>query len=198
MDLRPITAPEQWYAAELSEAFPPSERKPLADILALMAAGRYELLGLYDGEALLGYATLWMEPADTSCILLDYLGVTAPCRGSGLGQEILRRLTERYQGRSLLLLESECPVEGGSPEENTLRRRRLSFYTRCGFRPIYQMATCGLRFQAFTDAPPVDLAPVMAVHRAIYGPGRTDVKIPLAPEESPPEPPYWMKGADDL
>ena len=33
----------------------------------------------------------------------------------------------------------------------------------------------------------------MAAHRAIYGPGRPDVKIPLGPGETP-EPPYWMKG----
>ena len=40
---------------------------------------------------------------------------------------------------------------------------------------------------------PADLAPVMAAHRAIYGPARTDVKVPLGPEESPPGPPGWMK-----
>ena len=54
MELRPITDLEQWYARELTEAFPPNERKPLADIRALLEAGRYEALGLYDGAALLG------------------------------------------------------------------------------------------------------------------------------------------------
>ena len=63
MELRPITDLEQWYARELTEAFPPNERKPLADIRALLEAGRYEALGLYDGAALLGYANLWREPA---------------------------------------------------------------------------------------------------------------------------------------
>ena len=54
MELRPIADLEQWYARELTEAFPPNERKPLAEIRALLEAGRYEALGLYDGAALLG------------------------------------------------------------------------------------------------------------------------------------------------
>ena len=97
MELRPITgkALEDWYVRELSEAFPPNERKPLPDIRALMAAGRYEVWGLFDGETLLGYATLWMEPTDKSCILLDYLGVTAARRNGGLGGRIVRMLADR-------------------------------------------------------------------------------------------------------
>ena len=85
MELRPVTggALRDWYDQELTQAFPPNECKPLADIKALMDQGRYEVWGLFDGETLLGYATLWMEPGDKSCILLDYLGVTAARRKSG-------------------------------------------------------------------------------------------------------------------
>ena len=90
MELRPIADLEQWYARELTEAFPPNERKPLAEIRALLEAGRYEALGLYDGAALLGYANLWREPAAPGYVLLDYLGVTASRRKGGLGCLILR------------------------------------------------------------------------------------------------------------
>ena len=195
MELRPVTgkALEDWYDRELCEAFPPNERKPLPDIRTLMAAGRYEVWGLFDGEILLGYATLWMEPADKSCILLDYLGVTAARRNGGLGQKIVRMLAERLEGKSLLLIEAERPVEGDDPAENNLRRRRLAFYERCGFVPAYDMATCGMRFATFLPCLPQNLAPVMALHRAIYGPLRTDVKVPLGPDEMPPGPPAWMK-----
>lgn len=195
MELRPITgkALEDWYVRELSEAFPPNERKPLPDIRGLMAAGRYEVWGLFDGEMLLGYATLWMEPADKSCILLDYLGVTAARRNGGLGQQIVRMLAEQMEGKSLLLIEAERPVEGYDPAENDIRRRRLAFYERCGFVPAYDMATCGMRFTTFLPYLPKDLIPVMVLHRAIYGPVRTDVKVPLGPDETPPGPPAWMK-----
>lgn len=195
MELRPVTgkALEDWYDRELSEAFPPNERKPLPDIRALMDAGRYEVWGLFDGDTMLGYATLWMEPTDKSCILLDYLGIAAARRNGGLGQEIVRMLTGEMEGKSLLLIEAERPVEGGDPEENDLRRRRLAFYERCGFVPAYDMATCGMRFATFLPYLPQDLTSVMALHRAIYGPERTDVKVPLGLDETPPGPPAWMK-----
>ena len=200
MELRPVTgkALEDWYDRELSEAFPPNERKPLPDIRALMDAGRYEVWGLFDGDTMLGYATLWMEPTDKSCILLDYLGVTAARRNGGLGQKIVRMLAEQMEGKSLLLIEAERPVEGGDPAENNLRRRRLAFYERCGFVPAYDMATCGMRFATFLPYLPQDLTPVMALHRAIYGPERTDVKVPLEAGELPPGPPAWMKEGESL
>ena len=195
MELRPVPAAHwaDWYEKELCAAFPACECKPLGDIRALAEAGRYEVLGLYDGPALLGYATLWMEPADKRCILLDYLGVTAARRNGGIGRQIVAMVAERLAGKSLLLIEAERPVEGDDPAENTLRQRRLAFYERCGFVPAYDMATCGMRFTTFLPHLLEDLAPVMAAHRAIYGPARTDVKVPLGPGETPPGPPAWMQ-----
>ena len=51
MELRPIPAADwaDWYENELCTTFPDCECKPLADILSLAEAGRYEVLGLYDG-----------------------------------------------------------------------------------------------------------------------------------------------------
>ena len=99
MELRPVTggALRDWYDQELTQAFPPNECKPLADIKALMDQGRYEVWGLFDGETLLGYATLWMEPTDKSCILLDYLGVTA-ARRNGRRSGRWRGTTRRRMG----------------------------------------------------------------------------------------------------
>lgn len=195
MELRRLTGGElaPWYETELTEAFPPNERKPLEDIRALIDQGRYEVWGLFDGETLLGYATLWMEPGDKRCILLDYLGVTAARRNGGIGRRIVAMLAERLAGKSLLLIEAERPVAGDDPAENVIRQRRLRFYERCGFVPAYDMATCGMRFTTFLPVLPAELAPVMAAHRAIYGPERTDVKVPLGPDELPPGPPGWMK-----
>ncbi len=195
MELRPVAggALAEWYEQELTEAFPPNERKPLADIVALMGQGRYEVWGLFEGEKLLGYAALWMKPEDKRCILLDYLGVSASRRNEGLGRKIVRMLSEKLSGKSLLLIEAERPVEGDEPGNNAIRQRRLAFYGRCGFVPAYDMATCGMRFATFLLEPPADLAPVMALHRAIYGPERTDVQVPLGPDETPPGPPAWMQ-----
>ena len=187
---RPMTEPEigVWYREELCEAFAENERKPLPDILALLQAGRYELWGLFEGEQMLGYAGLWKGPG-IPLVLLDYLGVTARLRSRGLGAEILARL--RSMGRPLVA-EAELPTAEGSAAENDLRRRRIAFYRRNGFTPAYEMATCGMRWQALLSGAE-ELAPedVTAWHRALYGPERTDVQVPLPPGAEI-APPYWM------
>ena len=132
MELRPIPARDwaDWYTQELCASFPACECKPLEAIRALAAEGRYELLGLYDGAALLGYATLWSTPEWPDYVLLDYLGVTAARRNGGLGGAILKMLAAREAGRRTVLVEAEAERSGGPEEERPLRLRRLGFYAR--------------------------------------------------------------------
>lgn len=179
---------EIWYETELTRTFIPQECKPLADIFRLLDEGRYEIWGLLDGDTLLGYACLWKSP-DLALVLLDYLGVTALRRSEGLGGEILHRL--QAQGRPLVT-ESELPVGGDSAEENAIRTRRIAFYARHGFTAAYPMATCGMAWQAMVHAPGMALEEVMRQHKALYGPDRTDVVVPLSEGERP-EMPYWME-----
>ncbi len=193
MIFRQMTPPEIeiWYHALFSEAFAENERKPLRDILALVGEERYELWGLFDGEQMLGYATLWKREG-IPLVLLDYLGVSAARRNGGLGAGILTRLKERG---CPIVTESELPVAGDADGENEIRRRRIGFYRRNGFAPAYEMATCGMRWQALlANTEGLELADIMAWHKALYGPERTDVKVPLGPDEVP-EMPYWMKAA---
>ena len=191
MEFRQMTSAEieNWYHTLFSEAFAANERKPLEDILTLADQGRYELWGLFDGRQMLGYATLWKQEG-IPLVLLDYLGVSAALRNGGLGAGILSRLKGQ---RFPIVTESELPVSGDTDAENEIRRRRIGFYRRNGFVPAYEMATCGMRWQALlanTDG--LDMADIMAWHKALYGAERTDVKVPLDPDEVP-EMPYWMK-----
>lgn len=190
MIFRPMTHQEtaQWYDSELTRTFIPQECKPLIDIFRLIHEERYEIWGQFDGTSLLGYACLWKSP-DVELILLDYLGVTAARRSEGLGGEILRRLQQ--QGRPLVT-ESELPVDGDSEAENEIRRRRISFYQRNGFTAAYPMATCGMAWQALVCAADMAMEEIMHQHRALYGPARTDVVVPLG-EGATPEMPYWMR-----
>ena len=178
-----------WYHKELCTAFAPQECKPLNDIIALIDQDRYELWGLFETDTMLGYAALWKAP-DIPLVLLDYLGITALRRSSGLGSEILTRL--KQQGRPLVL-ESELPVPGDREEANHLRLRRIDFYQRNGFQPVYRMATCGMAWQAMLyDPTNAAIEDIMRWHRALYGPERHDVKVPL-PDGETPEMPYWMQ-----
>lgn len=189
MKIYPIVDLAQWYQKELSEAFPPNERKPLAEIERLLAAGRYQVLGLYGDDGLLAYATLNTDPAYPDYLLLDYLGVTARLRSQGIGAQFLALLGERFRG-ACIIAESECPGPDCGEAENRLRQRRIGFYERCGLTAAYEMATCGVRFRAMILGEPGDLDALMTAHRAIYGPERTDVRIPLPPGETPP-PSHW-------
>lgn len=179
---------KSWYHTEFSEAFAENERKPLEDIFDLIDDGRYEAWGLFNGDKLLGYATLW-KAGHIPLVLMDYLGVSKEYRNQGIGAKILEQL------KSLnfpIVTESELPVSGDAPEENNIRIRRINFYKRNGFKPAYEMATCGMRWQALlvnTDS--MLLEDIMKWHKELYGSERTDVKVPIGKDEIP-EMPYWM------
>lgn len=176
-----------WYENELCEAFAEYERKPLGIILELIAAGRYEPWGLFENGGLTGYAAVTTAPG-VPLALLDYLGVTAARRSAGIGSAILARLIAA--GRPLVV-ESELPVDGGDAAENDIRRRRIAFYIRNGFTPVYLMATCGMIWQALTanadGMPPEETA---RQHKAIYDGVRSDVIAPLPAGAAPP-PSHW-------
>ena len=75
-ELRLLTARQlrQVYRERVRSDFPPSERRPLASMERLRAAGVYDTWGMYEGEELLAYAFLWRSEA-YGVALLDYLAV---------------------------------------------------------------------------------------------------------------------------
>lgn len=180
---------EYWYNVEFKEAFAENERKPLQDIIKLIEENRYEVFGYFEGTHLIGYASLWMAK-DDPLVLLDYLGVTSDLRNGGIGTDILKQL----KGKGIpIVTESELPVEGDSEKENGIRARRINFYKRNGFVPAYEMATCGMRWQALLiNAEEFSIESVMKWHKSLYGIERTDVEIPLGKGGIPTRP-YWMQ-----
>lgn len=180
---------EYWYNIEFSEAFVENERKPFQDIITLIKENKYEVWGIFEGNHLLGYASLW-KSSHVPLILLDYLGVSAKLRNGGIGAQILKYLKDL---NTPIVTESELPVEGDSENENNIRVRRINFYKRNGFIPAYEMATCGMRWQALLiNANNIPVESIMKWHKALYGAGRTDVEIPLEKGKTPGMP-YWME-----
>ncbi len=170
-ELRLLTARQlrQVYRERVRSDFPPSERRPLASMERLRAAGVYDTWGMYEGEELLAYAFLWRSEA-YGAALLDYLAVCREGRGRGTGTLALSLLQARY-GDCSLLVEAEAQEEGVPPEENALRARRLSFYERSGFRRLdYQTRIFGVQY-AMLVWPEEDAAEperLQDAHRGLY------------------------------
>ena len=104
-------------------------------------------------------------------------------RGHSIGQQILEDIGGNIlavDGDACLICEAEAPVSGDDEAENILRQRRINFYCRNGYIKMYEMATCGMRFEALAyKRLPKCLNRVMIEHKEIYGEDRADVIIPL-------------------
>lgn len=201
MELKELTTEQlkTLYDEEMKRAFPPYELKPLSAMEALHARGRYDTLALFDGVELLGYAMMWLEPG-CPFALLDYLGTVEGKRNRGLGSVLLDLLSEYYKDYRGIFGEAEAP-ENGAPEGEPLRRRRLEFYHRNGFRyGGYDCALFGVHYQVLIrgrdDVSPHEL---IQVHHDIYQnhmPRRIFqryVQIPLGPGEKPNPAGEWLE-----
>ncbi len=191
---------ERLYHEELERVFSDSERRPLGAMLRLLEMGQYEaLLAIEEGEPI-GYAMLWLSEAPDSA-LLEYLGVLRGKRNGGAGSQILTLLGERYQQ---LFGEAEAP-DTGDPEEDDLRRRRIGFYLRNGFRVLdYMCALFGVRFHCLYRGPELDDRKVQELHRRVYSDYFSQdhmeryIQLPLAPDEPVHPAPRWMEEDEEV
>ena len=187
------------YATEMKAAFPPDELKPLKSMLTLLEQGRYRALGLYEGEELLAYALLWLEP-DIPFALLDYLGTVEGQRNRGLGTRLLEELARAFAGYRGIFGEAEAP-ENGDPADEPLRRRRLDFYLRSGFRyGGYDCALFGVHYRTLIHgAEDVTAEELLDAHQRIYRRGLPPeihdrfIQIPLLPGEAVRSAADWIE-----
>ena len=199
MELRLMTKEEltALYQNEMVIDFPKAELKPLHAMLRLMDMGRYDPLLVLDGEKPIGYALAWL-PEDRAGALLEYFGVLRGLRNDGLGTKILALLLERY---GQIFGEAEKP-NSDDPAENDLRRRRIGFYERNGFRVLdYECALFGVHFNCLYCGPELDDRRVEAMHRAVYAgyfsPAHLEryIQLPLKPGEAVRPAPEWVEEA---
>lgn len=186
---------EDLYRRELEQVFADNERRPLRAMLRLQETGRYEALLAVEGEEPIGYAMLWLSERSGSA-LLEYLGTFRGKRNGGVGTHILSLLGERYDE---LFGEAEAP-DTGDPEEDSLRQRRIGFYTRNGFRVLdYMCALFGVRFHCLYRGPEGDDRKVQEIHRKVYSGYFSQshmaryIQLPLAPDEVVNPAPRWLE-----
>lgn len=183
------------YERELTFDFPKAELKPLRSMLRLMDIGLYEPLLVWEDGVSVGYAMVWL-PAGGQGGLLEYLGVLRGKRGGGIGSGILAALAARY---GQLFGEAEAP-NSDDPAENDLRRRRIAFYRRNGFRVLdYDCALFGVHFQCLYLGPEEDDRKIERLHRSVYADYFSPehmaryVQLPLRPGEEIHPVPEWLE-----
>ena len=184
------------YQNEMVFDFPKAELKPLRAMLRLMDMGQYDPLLITDDEGSpLGYAMLWL-PRTRNGALLEYLGVLRGKRNGGLGTQVLPLLAERY---GQLFGEAEAPTSD-DPAENDLRRRRIAFYERNGFRVLdYECALFGVHFNCLYRGPETDDRKVESLHRSVYADYFSPehmaryIQLPLHPGEAIHPSPAWVE-----
>ncbi len=159
---------ERAYRTDLTEAFPPSELKPLGAMEAMRRQGVYEPLCLRDGTGdVLGYILLWKHE-DGRYVLVDYLCVPAGKRNGGTGGMLLREAIVRSPKDTVFIGETEAPT--GDPDRDALILRRLGFYARNGAKTLgYDSALFGVRFKTICWADPMpEEGEILRKHQEIY------------------------------
>ena len=183
------------YNNELVFDFPKSELKPLRAMLRLMDMGQYDPLLVVEDGTPVGYAMVWL-PRERNGGLVEYLGVLRGRRNNGLGTRVLGLLCSRY---GQIFGEAEAPTSP-DPAENHLRRRRIAFYERNGFRVLdYECALFGVHFNCLYKGPETDDRKVEALHRSVYADYFTPphmerfIQLPLRPGEEIHPSPEWLE-----
>lgn len=187
------------YRTEMVFDFPKSELKPLSGMLRLMDMGCYEPLLATEGEEPLGYAMMWLT-RDGKGALLEYLGILRGRRNGGLGTKLLALLGERY-GQLFGEVEAQ---DSPDPAENELRRHRVGFYMRNGFRLLeYECALFGVHFNCIYRGAETDDRKIQMMHRGVYadyfssGHMERYIQLPLSPGEKIHPAPEWIEERKD-
>ena len=97
---------EALYQNRLKQDFARKELRPLASLRRSWEHDAYDCYGLYDGDALLGYAFFVRLGKNE---LLDYFAIAAEHRDEGLGTVFLQMLASCLADADCVICEVEDP-----------------------------------------------------------------------------------------
>lgn len=135
MELRSLTLEQvkEMYRPCLARDFPPDELMPWPWMERLILQGKQASVGFYDQDRLAAYGVFILEGKDSPFALINYFAVQPDRRGQGVGSQCLELLRQALDGAGVsLLFEVESPECARDQAELAVRRRRVSFYRRCG------------------------------------------------------------------
>lgn len=175
---RMLTGPElaALYRVHMRRDFPPNELKSLSMLENLTQSGINSVWAFERDGALAGYYVLARVPG-SSMVLLDYLAVVPELRNTGVGSALMAQIVRRLPPDCYLLIESERPEPAPSPEEQSIRARRVGFYQRCGaVRSPLNVRLFGVDYAVLTlpaertPSPPQQRRDYLEVYRSMLPP----------------------------
>lgn len=135
IEIRTLNEEETYtiYCQHLKKDFPKAETKPFPILRKGIRKGYYDAYGAYMCGELVGYAFFVKAVRDGQIYaLLDYFAVVKEKRNSGIGTEILKKLTPEKLHFGFIIIESESFTEADEEEVRRQRARRIRFYERLG------------------------------------------------------------------
>jgi GNAT superfamily N-acetyltransferase len=116
------------------EAFPASQRDPFTALMASVKSESTLSFTVVQEAEVVAFARL-SSLSEPACFFLEYLMVSRPHRGAGIGGALLERMLSEISqrpGPQCIVFEAEDPDTAGSASEAELRLRRIRFYERHG------------------------------------------------------------------
>ena len=121
------------YKRYMKKDFPRNELRPLIMIKKSLSLGQYDCFGIFDENALCGYAFFAsITQNGKKYYLLDYFATLSKKRGQGIGSEFIKLLRQELSSAEMVICEVENP-EFAVADEQKKRLRRIEFYKRNGF-----------------------------------------------------------------
>lgn len=124
---------QEVYQNHLITDFVPEEQKPLEVILRLMEQNRYICYGLFEEDAMTGYA-FFAGNGDSDYILIDYFAICKGNRSKGYGSKFIKLIKQELSMYHGIIFEVESGKSAKDEEELSNCQRRLAFYHRCGLK----------------------------------------------------------------
>ncbi|QEE27764.1 GNAT family N-acetyltransferase [Terriglobus albidus] len=116
------------------EAFPSSERKPVAVLRRMLSVEEYYFLLATENEVTVGFAIVRVLSGGTAA-LLEYMAVAPSERRRGIGGQIVLAAARAANAPSVTLL-LEVESDRIEDEDRLLRTRRKQFYRSLGAREL--------------------------------------------------------------
>lgn len=122
-----------------TDAFLKSERMPYWLMIAMANLWHTDLLAFYDGSKPIGMIYLGKT---RKLIFIMFFAVDQELRSNGYGSKILKKISEMYPNKKIIISIERCDVDSDDLE---IRKRRRNFYLRNGYQPTgYMVRLAGI------------------------------------------------------